>query len=98
MGNRERIKNIEELNMRLLGEDKKVMTEGSDYTSNLGRADNEKVGKIIEALPENVVSAIGNMTDKIGEGLKGMEGMGDIDPSTRDIAVAIGSIAYTRMG
>jgi glutamine synthetase type III len=94
---RDKIKNIEEANKRLLGENK-IITEANDYTSNLGRADNEKVDKLMSVLPEDAKNAIGQLTDKVVEALKGMEGIGEIDPSTRDIAVLMGSIAYRKMG
>jgi len=52
----------------------------------------------MSVLPEDTKNAIGQLTDKVWEALKGMEGIGEIDPSTRDIVVLMGSIAYTKMG
>ena len=85
-----------EVDKRLLGENT-VITEGNDYTANLGRADNEKVDKLMSVLPEDAKNAIGQLTDKVVEALKGVEGIGEVDPSIRDIAVLMGSIAYDKM-
>lgn len=75
-----------------------VITEGHNYTANLGRADNERVEKLLSVLPKEAKNSIEQLTDKVVEALKGVEGIGEMDPTTRDIAVLIGNIAYDKMG
>jgi methionyl-tRNA synthetase len=74
-----------------------VFTEGTDYTANLGRADNEKVDKLMSVLPEEAKNAIRQVADKVTEALRGVEGIMEIDPTIRDTSVLIGSIAYDKL-
>ena len=71
------------------------LNEGSDYTGNLARANNEEVEKLIPVLQQVAGSDIKSILAKIKTAIE----QGKMsDTNTRNIATAIGSIAYTSMG
>jgi hypothetical protein len=71
------------------------LDEGNDYTGNLGRANNEEVAKIMPSLQQLVGNDIKAIINKIEAEIKAKK---IEDTDTRNIATAIGSIAYTTMG
>jgi hypothetical protein len=67
---------------------------GHSYKENLGRANNEEVYKILPELENTVGKDIEVLVSKLKEQVKS----GKIkDTDTRNIAVAIGHIAYEKM-
>jgi hypothetical protein len=67
---------------------------GHSYKENLGRANNEEVYKILPELENTVGKDIEVLVSKLEEQIKS----GKIkDTDTRNIAVAIGHIAYEKM-
>ena len=67
---------------------------GHSYKENLGRANNEEVYRILPELENTVGKDIEILVSKIEEQIKS----GKIkDTDTRNIAVAIGHIAYEKM-
>ena len=73
-----------------------MVNEGTDYTGNLARANNEEVGKLIPILQQVAGSDIKNIISKVEAVMK--QGTVSPDIDTRNIATAIGSMAYTSMG
>jgi hypothetical protein len=88
----------ESLEVKSLNEsvNKELVNEGTDYTGNLARANNEEVGKLIPILQQVAGSDIKNIISKVEAAAKQGTISSDID--TRSVAAAIGSMAYTSMG
>ena len=80
---------------RLAGLVNESIDEGTDYTGNLGRASNEEVEKIMQAIQQLVGNDIKSIVSKIEGEIKANK---IPDTDTRNIATAIGSIAFTAMG
>jgi hypothetical protein len=74
---------------------KQIIKEETNYTANLGRANNQEVSKIIPIIKQIAGNDIKNIISKLESQVKAGK-MEDTD--TRNIATAIGSIAYTMMG
>jgi hypothetical protein len=74
---------------------KQIITEETDYVGNLGRANNQEVGKIIPLIQQLAGNDIKSIITKISAQIQAGK-MQDTD--TRNIATAIGSIAFNAMG
>jgi hypothetical protein len=74
---------------------KEIINEQTDYTGNLGRANNEEVAKVIPLIQQLAGNDIKNIITKITAQIQAGK-MQDTD--TRNIATAIGSIAFNVMG
>ena len=75
------------------------MTKKLEEEFNLPPIEEVLAQEKVEDVPtiEETKNAIGQLTIKVNETLKGVEGIHEVDSTIRDIAVLIGSIAYDKL-